>query len=371
MALMFPRVANNFAKAGYFPTDEKTLESILSFLRIEEQQVKGSISLLDPCCGEGVALAEITHHLRFESEQRCDVVSYGVEIDLDRYTHARQKMLDHCIKSDIKDCTIQPRSFSLLFLNPPYGKSAFCSDDPTEDRLEKAFYKTAFRALAYDGVLCLILPISSFDMQMTKWLSSHYENLQVYRACTDQYNQVVVFGVRQPSKNNETQQKKLLALKEKPEEIPAISKMTRNYYVVPTLPSVKQFRTDKMSLISVYDAIYSNPTIQLDDWRVLLHKFSTSNFGVTSRPLQPVGNWHRCLMLAAGVVNGWLKSDSLQVLVKGSIQRQETQTSEELETPDGISRGIRHKRRVDHQAVVHGINMTEGHSDYGKVFRIN
>ncbi len=32
MALMFQRLARNFAKNGYFPTDEKTTEGILSRL---------------------------------------------------------------------------------------------------------------------------------------------------------------------------------------------------------------------------------------------------------------------------------------------------------------------------------------------------
>ena len=42
MALMFPRLARNFARNGYFPTDEPTLERTLSALR--------------PADGEGASL---------------------------------------------------------------------------------------------------------------------------------------------------------------------------------------------------------------------------------------------------------------------------------------------------------------------------
>ena len=56
MALMFPRLARNFIKAGYFPTDEPTLERALSALAPGD----GPMCILDPCAGEGVAIAYAT-----------------------------------------------------------------------------------------------------------------------------------------------------------------------------------------------------------------------------------------------------------------------------------------------------------------------
>jgi hypothetical protein len=49
-------VANN----GYYPTDPDTIERILSLLR---PWPKGTMRIIDPCAGEGVALAECKHHL--------------------------------------------------------------------------------------------------------------------------------------------------------------------------------------------------------------------------------------------------------------------------------------------------------------------
>ncbi|HCF0184274.1 TPA: class I SAM-dependent methyltransferase, partial [Pseudomonas aeruginosa] len=54
MALMFPRLARNFAKNGYYPTDEPTLERALNALMPSD----GPMCILDPCAGEGVAIAE-------------------------------------------------------------------------------------------------------------------------------------------------------------------------------------------------------------------------------------------------------------------------------------------------------------------------
>jgi len=57
MALMFPRLARNFVKNGYFPTDEPTLERALNALMPSD----GPMCILDPCAGEGVAIAEAAH----------------------------------------------------------------------------------------------------------------------------------------------------------------------------------------------------------------------------------------------------------------------------------------------------------------------
>jgi type I restriction-modification system DNA methylase subunit len=59
MALMFQRLARNFVKDGYFPTDEATMAGIASALDV----APSSVRILDPCCGEGTALAEVKHHL--------------------------------------------------------------------------------------------------------------------------------------------------------------------------------------------------------------------------------------------------------------------------------------------------------------------
>jgi len=61
MALMFSRLAHNFIKNGYFPTDAVTLERILAAIEPDGETLR----IHDPCCGEGTALAAgiVTPHL--------------------------------------------------------------------------------------------------------------------------------------------------------------------------------------------------------------------------------------------------------------------------------------------------------------------
>ncbi len=60
MALMFQRLAHNFIKNGYFPTDLETIARILSALA---PAIGDEMRIIDPCAGEGTALAECRKHL--------------------------------------------------------------------------------------------------------------------------------------------------------------------------------------------------------------------------------------------------------------------------------------------------------------------
>ncbi len=113
MALLFQRLAHNFIKNGYFPTDEVTLQRILSALDAGNRTVR----IHDPCCGEGIALAETGHFL---ASQGATVTTLGIEFDQERAWHAKQ-LLDRVIHSDVHDVVVSARSVGLLFLNPPYG----------------------------------------------------------------------------------------------------------------------------------------------------------------------------------------------------------------------------------------------------------
>src|SRR6185312_17529990 len=78
----------------------------------------GTMRILDPCCGEGVALAECKQHLG-----QANTRAYGIEYDEERAWHAKS-LLDRCIYGDFQRCGIGQRQFGLLFLNPPYGDLA-------------------------------------------------------------------------------------------------------------------------------------------------------------------------------------------------------------------------------------------------------
>lgn len=192
MALMFPRLARNFIKNGYFPTDEGTLERVLAALAPST----GPMCILDPCAGEGIAIAETAHALG-----RDWVRAYAVEYDAERAIHARQ-LVDRCLHGDLMDTIISRQAFGLLWLNPPYGDLSRDANGNLgyqgqgRARLEKLFYQRTLPLLQYDGVLVFIVPHYVLDAELVGWLTRHFADLRIYRAVDTQFKQVVIFGRR-------------------------------------------------------------------------------------------------------------------------------------------------------------------------------
>ena len=73
----------NRIKMGYFPTDLEHVKLIKSAVRFP----KGQVNILDPCCGEGLALKAFS-----EGE---NAVTYGIEIDEEAYEERIQHFIDN------------------------------------------------------------------------------------------------------------------------------------------------------------------------------------------------------------------------------------------------------------------------------------
>ena len=209
MALMFQRIARNYAKNGYYPTDAITTERILNAL---SPCAKGHMRIIDPCAGEASALAECEHHLGKDS-----VESFAIEYDRERAEQAK-KLVDRCIHGDFQDTIITPRSFGLLWLNPPYGdlvtdKAQTGTQFVTKGRkrLEKMFYQHSARLLQAGGVLVLIVPHYSLDAEFRKWLVAGFEQVQFFLAPEQQFQQAVVFGIKKRRKVKDKKSSLVLA----------------------------------------------------------------------------------------------------------------------------------------------------------------
>src|SRR5580700_8946107 len=94
-------------KAGFFPLPLAEAERIRRFLQFEE----GHTPALDPCVGEGAALAVIASGR--------DVTRYGIELDAYRAERARTAC-NEIIQGNALDVTCAVGSFSLIYENPPY-----------------------------------------------------------------------------------------------------------------------------------------------------------------------------------------------------------------------------------------------------------
>lgn len=335
MALMFQRLARNFAKNGYFPTDEQTLERSLKALSPAGTKMR----ILDPCAGEGVAIAEAAHFLGREKTQAC-----AVEYNHERADHART-LVDRALRSDLLDTVITRQSFGLLWLNPPYGDLTADHNGNSSyqgtgrKRLEKLFYQKTYQLLQYGGVLVFIIPSYTVDKEMAGWLCNHFADLRIYAAPEQQFRQVVIFGVRKRV-NDRSSPDKLKADKDRliavgageveaevlPEEwpwesyvVPGVQKELEHFYRVSLEP--EQFALEMTRLGGLW------PEFQMH--------FSQQAV-VPRQPARALSPWHLALSLAAGAISGVITSKTGKTLVvKGNTYKEKARKIEVSEDENG------------------------------------
>ncbi|MCW5631923.1 MAG: SAM-dependent methyltransferase [Rubrivivax sp.] len=354
MALLHPRVARNFIKNGYFPTDEPTLERICSALApaLPGTQVR----LLDPCCGEGAALSALSTHL---SACGADVTSFAVEIDEERAWHAKT-LLDTVAHADIHDVRISERAFGLLFLNPPYGDlvaDAAHTGDSKEggrQRHEKIFCRRTFSLLQPGGVLVLIVPYYVLDADLATMIARHFDNVRAFLSPEQQFKQCVLFGVkRRPGTPDAALVKRLLAFAERaggadgadgPEgaagarrdELPAT--WPHEPYLVPAPRegdelafSVLRLDARQLAAELAGDSGLARSTL----WPRLAQLMRRHDVQAKP-PLRAMSDWHLALALAAGQIGGVVDTqDDRRLLIKGRTHKtKDTQVMREA-NPDG------------------------------------
>lgn len=142
------------ARGGFYPFANDGVRGIADLLTTPEDQ---RFTILDPCCGEGQALATLAEATGCHSE---DVL--GCEIE-DHRTQRSQELLP-------KARIIGPASFleakfdrecvSAMWLNPPYD-----NEIGGGYRVETAFVAQASKMLMVGGVMMLVVPESILAWQ--------------------------------------------------------------------------------------------------------------------------------------------------------------------------------------------------------------
>lgn len=365
-ALMFQRLAYSFAKNGYYPTDSETMSRILNVLQPASD---GTMNIIDPCYGEGTALAECQHHLGTDS-----VHSFAVEYNEERAWHSKS-LLDHCIHGDLQDCLIAQRQFGLLFLNPPYGdlvsdKAGIAIHQGSRQRLEKLFYQKCNSMLQFGGVMVLVLPHYTLDKELSQWIARHFERVQIFMAPEQQFKQTVIFGVRRrvidSNSTTEVAHKLQLAGKgELPEELPVIWK--DDPYQVPTNKTGKEikFIYTKLDPLQLQKELDHNQGL----WKQFDMHFS-QQITVPRRPLRRMTDWHLALALAAGQVSGTVTSEDGRVFViKGDTYKDRIRESKTTVDDDG---NVKETRTVTDKFVpaIRALDITPNSPTLGEAFVI-
>src|ERR1051326_5071837 len=95
------------ARCNYYPLPDSETELIRTCFTFPDQQ----FSALDPCAGEGRAMAAITTASK--------AVRFGIELDAYR-AEVAAKELDCVIQGDALSTQAHVESFSLIYANPPF-----------------------------------------------------------------------------------------------------------------------------------------------------------------------------------------------------------------------------------------------------------
>ncbi len=183
------------SKMGYYPTPEKQVALIKTWLSGQNTR------LLDPCAGQGEALAEIAKELPGSQ-------TYGIELSDTRAEEA-SKLLDHVLNTAFEYAVLTRGSYSGALLNPPYDGE---NETGSGTRLEERFLTETTPLLVTGGLLIYIIPHARITEAIARHLAGWYTDLRCFRFAGDDYEvfkQVVIFGVkgeyRSPSSQKTTE----------------------------------------------------------------------------------------------------------------------------------------------------------------------
>jgi len=362
MALMFQRLARNYAKNGYYPTDSATTQCIIGALQPADSNQNDVMRILDPCCGEGVILAECKQALGADR-----TVAYGIEYSEERAWHAKQ-LLDHCIHADIHDCVLGIRQFGFMLLNPPYGDTVADRTDLSSksDRLEKLFYRRTVGLLQYGGVMALVVPRYSLDKEMSTWIARHFHTVRVYEAPEQQFKQLVIMGVRQRVEGTDAalcQRLRAIGVGDIQVEV-FPDEWLNEPYVVPAVQHQQEvkFYSAKIDQRQLIDVISEEPGL----WRHMGLVFHYEH-RQHRRPLRALSPWHLALALAAGQVSGVVKSrDGRTFVIKGDTFKDKVSTEEIVRNGKGDIVGNKRIQTDRFVPTIRALDFTPGSLTFGE-----
>jgi tRNA1(Val) A37 N6-methylase TrmN6 len=292
-------------KMGYYPTPSRVVEQVKRSLLFPP----APFTALDPCCGEGLALAQLVSGTQ--------AITYGVELDQYRVGEAESR-IQNILKCGIEETRIARQSCSLLFLNPPYDEAIREEDAETKtERQEKAFLRMTVPYLVPGGMLVYIIPQNRLNRGISRLLASRFENTQVFRFPDPEYDdfkQVVVFGVRKAG--NSLDEELVLKLRNVPnQELKPLPETATAQYPVPPSPPLMLFRSTVIDPEDLEKQMAQSPL-----WRKL-HAMTTRNDLQVPRPPLPLLSGHLGLLLAAGKLDGVVGKGADCHVVKGKVTK--------------------------------------------------
>jgi len=335
------RLANKM-KAGYFPTPERVVDLIMGHLSPPKSR---DYRWLDPCAGEGRALARLAAALGGET--------YGIELDLIRSAAAARR-LDHVRDGDFKAQRLprdEKAGISALFLNPPYD-----TDDTKGGRLELAFLRDTQDWLMVGGVLIYLIPQYRISGYIAKRLATHFRDVRIFRFPDPEFasfRQVVIFATKraQPVKDDAATLDIAMAQKGALDVLPH---SPTHIYTIPYKPEHPfYFRRDEYEPEEVLEEESCSAGVWAGkQWADLL----TPRPHQTVQPLMPLRRGHIAMVLAAGLLdNMTVERDGTKLLVKGRLHKVQKEVTDTADREKG-----RYRTRERFEASISTLDLHTG-----------
>ena len=290
------------AKGGFYSAAPDAVAAVLSRLR---PPLIGECPVLDPCCGQSMALLQLVQgleetHAKMAADgtelfgpgivkpTALNVLAYGIELSEDRAAIAaalldEDKALCPC---DFFRCQVSYNSFSLVWSNPPF-------DGDSDGRVELQFAKRAIGLLVDGGIMAFVSPESVAESyEAVSWFEERLEQISVvpFPEHVRRFGEVVVLGRKRkqsvpvPWSARREWMKRMIA-REYTYDLPAGVQPRVWKKTEPTDAELR--RLTKGSLL-----------------RFMLDKPADDLGAKRPRPPMSLGTGHRALVLASGFLDG-------------------------------------------------------------------
>jgi hypothetical protein len=305
----------NKLKAGFFATPILQGEYLTQLI-----QVSGSGVWLDPTCGEGEILNQLSSP--FQSED-CTISTYGVELDKGRAEKAKN-LLTHCLNAPIESMVIQNEAVSLLYLNPPYDYTMKGMDDESAERKEWTELYLNTRYLKDNGLMIYVIPSYRFaDKRIARFLATHFANIGMLRFSEEDYedySQCIFIGNKKTGKHKEFNQKLFDFLCQMESDdfimssVTPINKIVGHHkWKVPTGDiELKTFYTKLTNKEDYVEGIRNSK-----GFLAFMNRSKPKQLVIGGDPILPLNQGQMALLLASGAINGEIGNGDNYHLVQG------------------------------------------------------
>ncbi len=299
-------------KLGYFPIPEPMIRWIAERFTVPAGE---SVTVIDPCMGEGAALKALVDTLRTGGAK---VVPFGCEISRARYAVAVNHVLgekrdgiSRLLNSPAEFIETSPSAFSCLYLNPPFdehGKEQNRWLELTRDWLKP------------DGWLVFITTEElALRADTQELLNRRYDRVTCYRypEAHRHYREVVIFARRRHTDAPYTQRQATLYTAAN------LTTLTLDEQFNFTLPATEPPKRYSAIIPDVEDGLNALRSVGLSTGEPWKRATQSASLQSTWQPLLELSDGHIANLISSGVFDGLaIHDEELGTLPDHGLQQQ-------------------------------------------------